>query len=335
LTKIMTALVVLSSARLDDVVEVPREAPGQIGSNIGLVVGERLTVRDMLYGMLLPSANDAAVALARFVRGSVAAFVDLMNATAARMGLRDTHFASPTGLDNSGYSTARDLAALTRGALQNETFSRIVSTVRRKIPGPHGTIRRLVNRNILLRVYPGAIGVKSGFTTPAGFCLIGAARLNGFGLLAIVLGSRTNAFDETIRLLNYGFGAFELVSLVVHGEPLAGLGPVTVGGTSIDVVAAEDVTAVVKKGEPRAVSTLFLPDPDLGQGVVAGRRVGSLQVFLNGRLIQVVPALAILGPTPARPPQQTLAAALARRSPVLRVLLFLMAVLRTALNAFL
>src|SRR5206468_701359 len=108
LTKIMTAFVVLSSAHLDDVVVVPPEAVSQIGSNIGLRTGERLTVRDLLYGMLLPSANDAAVALARFAGGTVDAFVQRMNATASGMGLRDSHFASATGLDNSGYSTARD-----------------------------------------------------------------------------------------------------------------------------------------------------------------------------------------------------------------------------------
>jgi serine-type D-Ala-D-Ala carboxypeptidase (penicillin-binding protein 5/6) len=333
----MTALIVLSSARLEDVVVVPPEAVNQIGSSIGLRTGERLTVRDLLYGMLLPSANDAAVALAVFVGGTMNGFVERMNATAARIGLRDSHFASPTGLDNTGYSTPRDLAALIRRAYRNETFTRVVRTVRRRIPGPNGTIRHLVNRNILLRVYPGAFGVKSGFTTPAGFCLAGAARLNGLGLLAVVLGSTTNAFDETIHLLNYGFGAFERITLLKRGEPVGRWDPIIIGGTPVDVVVGRDVLAAVRKQGPRAIGYRFVPDRNIVPPVVAGMKIGTVEVRVNRRLVAVLPGLALLQPgaNPSPSPSPVPSHGTARPTAIVRALLFLAALIRAALNAFL
>jgi D-alanyl-D-alanine carboxypeptidase (penicillin-binding protein 5/6) len=324
----MTAFVVLSSAHLDDVVVVPPEAVNQIGSNIGLRTGERLTVRDLLFGMLLPSANDAAVALARFVGGSVDAFVQRMNAAASAMGLRDSHFASPTGLDNTGYSTAEDLATLIRRAYRNETFARIVGTVRRRIPGPDGTTRHLVNRNILLRVYPGAFGVKSGFTTPAGFCLAGAARLSGFGLLAVVLGSTTNAFDETIRLLNYGFGAFERVKLLSAGDRV---GSLILNGQRLEARSAHDVSAVVARVRVPTVDVRFVPLNDFPAQIESGDTIGHAEVRLAGKLVRVVRAVAAPVATPAPVPSQRPAYA----SAVVRAFLFLTALIRAALNAFL
>lgn len=329
LTKIMTAVVVLSSVHLDDVAPVPAEAVSQIGVTIGLRTGERLTVRDLLYGMLLPSGNDAAVTLARFVGGTVDAFVAKMNATAARMGLRDTHFASPTGLDDKGYSTPTDLAMLTRRAYRNDTFARIVAKVRHRIPGPKGSVRRLVNRNILLRVYPGAIGVKTGFTTRAGECLIGAARLMGFGLLAVVLGSRTSAFDQGIHLLNFGFGAFERIPLLVRGEAVQ---RITFGNQAVDAVAERDVTAVTRKEGPRTVEKRLVPNGVVVQPIAAGERIGRIQVLLNGRLVATVPAFA--APV-ARTPPPPHPAITASPSALLRAILLLAALIRAALHGFL
>jgi D-alanyl-D-alanine carboxypeptidase len=324
----MTAFVVLSSAHLDDVVVVPPEAVNQIGSNIGLRTGERLTVRDLLYGMLLPSANDAAVALARFAGGTVDAFVQRMNAAASGMGLRDSHFASASGLDNSGYSTARDLATLIRRAYRNESFARIVGTLRKRIPGPDGTTRHLVNRNILLRVYPGAFGVKSGFTTPAGFCLAGAARLGGLGLLAVVLGSTTNAFDETIKLLNYGFGAFERVKFLSTGDQI---GTLNINGQRVEARSARDVFVVVARGDLPKVEIRLVPINDFLTQIAAGDTIGHAEVRVGGKLVRVVPAIAAPLATPPPPP-------VSGPSPpnaIVRALLFLAALIRAALNAFL
>jgi D-alanyl-D-alanine carboxypeptidase (penicillin-binding protein 5/6) len=329
LTKIMSALVVLSSTPLNEVVVVRPEAVGQPGSGLGLQVGERLSVRDLLYGMLLVSANDAAAALAQHVGGTVEGFVRSMNREAEQIGLRHTHFAGPTGLDDRGYSSAADQARLIRRAYRNETFARVVATVRRRIPGPDGP-RRLVNRNILLQVYPGAIGVKSGSTTRAGFCLAGAARLNGLGLLAVVLGSRTNAFDETIRLLNYGAGAFERATVLSRGQPV---GRITLGGESIVAAAAREVTSVVRKDAPRSVEATFVPDPAAATPVVAGERIGRVEVRLNGRLVGVAPAVAVIPISPrppATPPRRPVALPV-----VVRAILVLASLIRAAFDAFL
>jgi D-alanyl-D-alanine carboxypeptidase len=331
----MTAFVVLSSANLDDVVVVPPEAVGQIGSSIGLRAGERLTVSDLLYGMLLPSANDAAVALARFVGGTVEAFVQRMNAAAARMGLRDSHFADPTGLDNSGYSTAADLATLTRHAYHNETFGQIVETVRKRIPGPNGTTRRLVSRNILLRIYPGAFGVKSGFTTPAGHCLAGAARRGGFGLLAVVLGATRNAFDETIKLLNYGFGAFERITLLKAGQPFGEFDPMLIGGIPVHIVVGRDVTAVARKNGARTVGYTFIPDANVEPPVTAGEKIGRVEVRLNGSVIAVLPGLADPERSPSPSPTAVPSHGAASPSAVVRALQLIAAIIRAAFDAFL
>jgi serine-type D-Ala-D-Ala carboxypeptidase (penicillin-binding protein 5/6) len=327
----MTAFVVLSSTHLDDVVVVPPEAVNQIGSTIGLRAGERLTIRDLLYGMLLPSANDAAVALARFTEGTVDAFVQRMNATASGMGLRDSHFASPTGLDNAGYSTARDLATLIRRAYRNDTFAHIVRTLRKRIPGPSGTTRHLVNANILLRVYPGAFGVKSGFTTPAGLCLAGAARLGGLGLLAVVLGSTTNAFDETIKLLNYGFGAFERVKLLSTGDQI---GSLNVNGQPVEARSARDVFVVVARGQVPRVEIRFVPLNDVAARIESGDTIGHAEVRLGGKLVRIVPAVAapVTTPAPSPPPP---ASGSSPPSAIVRALLFFAALIRAALNAFL
>jgi serine-type D-Ala-D-Ala carboxypeptidase (penicillin-binding protein 5/6) len=179
-------------------------------------------------------------------------------------------------------------------------------------------------------VYPGAFGVKSGFTTAAGFCLVGAARLNGFGLLAVVLGSRTNAFDDTIRVLNHGFGAYERVLLLRSGEPV---GRITVQGRPVDVVAGRDVPVVLRRGQRPLAETRFVPDRAGAGPVVAGQRVGRIDVLLAGRLVGVAPALA--APLVPAPSSQGPTSEARRLTALGRAILFLAALIRAAFNAFL
>ena len=221
--KIMTAMLVLERARLSDVVGVSRGAARAAPTRLGLEPRERITVGDLLWGLLLWSGNDASVALAEHVSGSLSAFKALMNARAHALGLRDTYFAGPSGLDDRGYSTVRDVAVLARAALRNPVFARIVSTRRHWIPGPARQIHRLRNLNDLLRTYRGAVGVKTGYTQAAGNCVVGAATRGRRSLLAVVLGdpARTRwraAYADVRRLLDYGFAATALA--------LSGLGTV-------------------------------------------------------------------------------------------------------------
>ena len=212
-TKIMTALVVLGDGDLDVVVTVPQEAVGIEGSSMYLKAGEELTVRQLLYGMMLSSGNDAAVALALHSAGSIKEFARRMNETAAALGLHDTSFANPNGLDSEGnYSTARDLARLTQAALHTPGFTEIVSAKTCQF-GEH----YLVNHNKLLWQYDGALGVKTGYTKKAGRILVGAAERNGRKLISVTINAPDDWQDHK-RMLDFGFAQYQLREVVRAGE---------------------------------------------------------------------------------------------------------------------
>lgn len=213
-TKIMTALVALESASPDTVIPVPACAVGTEGSSVYLIEGESLTLEQLLYALLLESANDAAVAIAVGIAGSVEAFADKMNAKAETLGLVDTHFTNPHGLDDEDhYTTAHDLACITQNALQNESFRTIVSTRKTTIPhaGTDG-VRLLVNHNKMLRLYEDCIGVKTGYTQHSGRCLVSAAERNGVTMIAVTLNA-PNDWDDHQKLLDYGFSKYTAVTL--------------------------------------------------------------------------------------------------------------------------
>lgn len=200
-TKIMTAFLVVQLCPMEGIVTVPNSAVGAEGSSVYLKAGEKLSVRELLYGLMLASGNDAALALAHYTCGSVGGFVRLMNWEAAHLGLHDTRFANPNGLDDeNNYSTAFDLARLTAAALQNERFAEIVATRQAEISGG----RFLTNHNKLLWQYDGCIGVKTGFTKAAGRILVSAAERNGRTLIAVTIGDGNDWADHA-ALLDYGF----------------------------------------------------------------------------------------------------------------------------------
>jgi len=213
ITKLMTALVVLDYARLDDVVTVGRGAASLGESTIGLVPGEQLTVRDLLAAALIQSANDAADALAVHVAGSEASFVRLMNEKARTLGLRDTHFANPHGLDAEGhYSSARDLTALARAAMRTPVVRDIVRRQTATIAGG----RKLETWNDLLARFPGLIGVKTGHTENAGWSEVAAVRRPGFVLYATLLGepTREERNSDLAQLLAWGLSQYRMLPLV-------------------------------------------------------------------------------------------------------------------------
>lgn len=215
-TKMMTALVVLESTGLDGRAVVSRRAAAAGESEIGLEAGEASwTVRDLLAALLLDSANDAAVALAEHTAGSVEGFAEMMNARASEMGLRGTRFANPHGLDQEGhYGTARDLLAVARAGMENPDFAALVGAQSANLPAdPEGAPRIAVNTNRLLADYPGAVGVKTGYTDLAGLSLAAAAERDGRRLYAVVLGSEEH-FAEAAALLDWGFREFGPATLV-------------------------------------------------------------------------------------------------------------------------
>ncbi len=205
-TKIMTALVAMSRLRPHHVVVVPRQATRVPPSKEGLRAGERVPAWKLFYGLLLASGNDTAVALAVAAGGSRGRFLAMMNAKARQLGLRDTRFASPSGLlDDGNYSTAWDLAALARYAMRNARFRAVVRTREKTVSwSPPVHAKRYRNHNKLLWRYPGADGIKTGWTTRAGGCLVASARRYGIRLIAVVLGT-PDIYGDATRLLDYGF----------------------------------------------------------------------------------------------------------------------------------
>lgn len=235
-TKIMTALVALETTPLDKVVITSEKAVGVEGSSIYLGKDERLTMEDLLYALMLQSANDAATAIAIDIAGSEEEFASLMNAKASELGLVNTHFTNPHGLDHAEhYTTALDLGRLACYALKNDTFSTIVSTYKHHIPLKDGDgVRMLVNHNRMLKMYDGTIGVKTGFTKKSGRCLVTAAERNGVKLVAVTLNAPDDWNDHS-KMLDYGFAMYESVLLSMDGEQ-SFVFPV-VGGTVSEINA--------------------------------------------------------------------------------------------------
>jgi len=296
LTKIMTALLVLERTDPGDVVTASPTAAAAGGAEFGLVPGERHSVRQLLYALLLQSANDVAVALAEHVSGNVEAFVALMNSRARQLELADTRFASPNGLDDTGYSSAADLAALARAAMEQERFAAVVAARARDIPVEGDGSRHVQNRNALLWLYPGTVGVKTGYTAAAGFCLVAAAERDGERILTVVLGEPEAAWDDGAALLDHTFLAFDRVELVEAGDRFHDVhvrGEVYRAVAGASLVRMVPVPAGPVTREVRLSGVLRPPlDP--------GDRLGRVVVMAGDMPMGSVPL--VVGPPPPAPP---------------------------------
>ena len=214
-TKIMTTIVILEKADLNETVTVSAKAGGTGGSRLGLKRGDKASVRDLLYGLMLRSGNDAAVALAEHVGGSVKGFAELMNEKAIELGLTNTHFVTPHGLDDANhYTTALELAKLTDYAMNNETFAKIVGTKSTTIY-INNQSRQINNTNELLGVLNGVVGVKTGFTNNAGRCLVTETKRNNIDIITIVLGADTkkDRTKDSVNLIEYTFSKYKMYNL--------------------------------------------------------------------------------------------------------------------------
>jgi D-alanyl-D-alanine carboxypeptidase (penicillin-binding protein 5/6) len=305
LTKVMTALLVLEAeeGHLDRTVRIDPDAVfdrGDYGggSTLGLRPGERVSVRGLLTGLLLGSANDAAEALAIEESGSVRAFVEAMNARARTLGMSETRFASPHGLDDGGVSSAADLLVLLRAAREHATFRTLVASTFAVIRSDQAPPRRIQNRNVMLWLYAGASGVKTGSTAGAGFCLLATARRGGRELAVVVLGGGDEVFSDAAALLNHGFAAYELRTLVAEG---ASLGSVRLRGGQVPVVAGERLRALVRVGESGEVERTLATSPDAAYPPPSGSQVGTLRLALGGETLGRIPVLAADLPAPHEP----------------------------------
>ncbi len=214
-TKIMTATIIIEKCNLSDTIEISKKAAGTGGSRLGLKTGDKITALDLLYGLMLRSGNDAAVALAEYAGGDINGFAELMNAKALELGLTNTHFETPHGLDsNEHYTTAYELAILSNYALNNPTFAKIVGTKNYTIT-INGSPKALSNTNELLGNMEGVYGIKTGFTNGANRCLVTACKRNNIDIICVVLGADTKKFRtiDSIKLINYVFNNFVVYDL--------------------------------------------------------------------------------------------------------------------------
>jgi serine-type D-Ala-D-Ala carboxypeptidase (penicillin-binding protein 5/6) len=288
ITKLMTVLVALQHTRLDDIVTVSGHA-AQVGeSSIYLKKGERLTVRDLVEAALIQSANDAAVALAEHVGGSQAAFIAMMNEEAQKLGLRDTHFANPDGLDAPGhYSSAHVVTRLARIAMRNPVIREIVSHSTATIAGG----RVLYTWNDLLSSFPGAFGVKTGHTAGAGWSEVAAARAHGVTIYATLLGgvTREGRNADLSELLAWGISRYRTVN-VVSVERIYATAAAPYGRHALALVATGRVTRLVRIDRPlveQVVAPMAVSLP-----VTKGQRLGEVRILAGGKVIVRRPLIA-------------------------------------------
>ena len=214
-TKIMTAAIIIENCDLNKTVEVSKRAAGTGGSRLGLKTGDKITIRDLLYSLMLCSGNDAAVALAENCSGSITEFSNLMNKKAKELGLTNSHFESPHGLDSDNhYTTAYELALLSDYALQNKTFLNVVGTKNYTVT-INGNPKTLSNTNELLGNLLGVYGIKTGFTNGANRCLVTACKRDDMDIICVVLGCDTKKFrtQDSIKLIEYTFKNFEYINI--------------------------------------------------------------------------------------------------------------------------
>lgn len=281
-TKIMTALVICEQTNVLDRVKIPKEAVGIEGSSMYLKEGEVLTVQELLYGLMLQSGNDAAVALAIYCGGTVEGFTELMNDKAHRLGMTQSHFANPNGLDSPGnYSTARDMAILTAYAMQNPIFAQTVSTKTITIGE-----RCLRNHNKLLWQLEGANGVKTGYTNAAGRILISSVTRMGRQLIAVTFNAPDDWQDHK-TLIEDGFSRFTVQQLVRQGQTLGQLELAGGQEASVDLIAAEDFSYSLAQGERVTIS---LPEAGFAYAPVAeGQEAGFAHILVDGTAVAKVP----------------------------------------------
>lgn len=291
-TKIMTALVAIEEGDLDSVIRIPREAVGVEGSSIYLYEGEELKLGELVLALMLESANDAAAAIAIAVGGSVDGFADMMNRKALELGLENTHFENPHGLDSEEhYTTARELGKIAAYAMKNDKFREIVSTKKKTIPlnGDEG-VRLLLNHNRLLKSYEGAIGVKTGYTKKSGRCLVSAAERDGLTLICVTL-SAPDDWNDHRSLLDYGFSLYE--SRLIFAKNQFGHTLPAVGGESeyVTLTNRDEIRLTLPKSATEV--KYRVEAPRFGYAPInEGEMLGTLICSVNGEDVAEVPLYA-------------------------------------------
>jgi D-alanyl-D-alanine carboxypeptidase (penicillin-binding protein 5/6) len=290
-TKIVTALVVIENADINKVITIHPKAVGIEGSSIYLKAGEKWTIKDLLYGMMLRSGNDAAMALALHVGGSVEAFSDMMNKRARKIGLADSNFINPHGLhDDNHYTSAYDLAMLTRECMKYDIFKEIVSC-KSYLFSRENVKSVFYNKNKMLKMYEGANGVKTGFTKKSGRCLVSSAIRGGMQLITVTL-NIGNMWGDSMALMNKAFQEYRMHNLLEKGDIIGKANVVDSSIKSAVVISKDTVCYPLRDDEADKISYRLQIDT-IKAPVSKDSEVGKLQIFLDNRLLFSVNAYTI------------------------------------------
>ena len=294
-TKIMTATIVIENYDLSKTVEISKKAAGTGGSRLGLKQGDKISVLDLLHGLMLCSGNDAAVALAETVAGGIPEFSDMMNNKAKELGLENTHFESPHGLDSDNhYTTAYDLSLLTNYALNNETFLKIVGTKNYTVT-INGYPKNITNTNELLGTLNGVYGVKTGFTNGANRCLVTACKRNDLDIICVVLGCDTKNFrtKDSIKLIEYTFQNYEYLNISdLIDENLNNWKEENLNNFNIKKGVSNNIEIYyqtpdfsvipIKKVDKNNIEVIINIDTNLTAPVYENSEIGNLYILCNG-----------------------------------------------------
>jgi len=293
-TKIMTCIVALENGDLSDMVTITNRAAAAPNVQMHLQAGEEISLQDLLYAMMLQSSNDAAIAVAEHIGGTVEDFCAMMTEKARLVGAEDTVFETPNGLDGDNHhSTAYDLAMIARYALHNAQFRDIIAI-------PHHTAQSsrttyaIINKNRLLTEFHGADGIKTGFTGKAGHCFVGSAARDGLALISVVLGSgwgehgKQQKWVDTKRLLEYGFASYAHTEILAENAPAGKLFIERAKQDAVDIYYAEGVRAPMTEAERETVVVkLHVPEMRLAP-VERGETVGTAEIYIEGALYRAV-----------------------------------------------
>ena len=284
-TKIMTAIVAIDYGKLDDVVTVSNKAAYTSGSVIKLKAGEKIKLLDLIYGLMLESGNDAAVAIAEHIAGSEEEYLKLMNQKALEFGAFNTSFTTVHGLDDPNhYTTAYDLASIAAECLKNDMFKKVVSTAETYISNRH-----LRNTNDLLFTYEGAIGVKTGFTNNAGRCLVAAAKRDGMEIITVVLGcaDKKSRFSDSRKLLDNSFERYSLKTVLEEGKLITTISVVKGKNTHVKLLCTDTVILPMSEDEKSAYEIVISAENEIKAPFKEGEIVGKLYITFKGETFAV------------------------------------------------
>lgn len=292
-TKIMTTILGIELGKLDDQIKASPRAAAEGGSSIWLKAGEVLTLEELLYGVMLNSGNDASVAVAEYISGSVEEFAALMNRKAKEIGALNTTFKNPNGLPNDEHlTTAYDLAMIMRYAMQNEIFCQITSTVEKRISWPGQPWPRVLrNFNKLLLMYRDADGGKTGYTRAAGRCLVSTAVRNGRRVISVILHT-DQRWQDSIKLLDHGLNNYQNMTLLEAGAVVETREVLDSREKVLEIVASRDFVVTLPRGRQSKSTTTIFFEEDLRLPILQGQKVGWLEIQVNGQYVGQIDLLA-------------------------------------------